>query len=86
MDKDAAEKTMLDNRGAYTLAPPLKGDYEHEPKPKRQLLDRAAEAVGPPRFEELCKARKGKRPEKYSRDRKIRATTLPKSFSNCSET
>jgi hypothetical protein len=64
VDKDASEKTMLDNRASYALAPPLKEDYEHEPKPKRQLLGRAAEAVGQPRFEELSKDRKGKRPEK----------------------
>lgn len=60
VDNDAAKKTLLDNKGADTLPPPLKEDYEHEPKPKRQSSDRPAGAVGPPRFEELYKDRKGK--------------------------
>jgi hypothetical protein len=58
MDKDTGEKTVLDSRSAYTLAPPLKEDYVHELKPKRQLLDMTAEVVEPPSFEELCKYRK----------------------------
>ena len=35
VDNNAAEKTQLDNKGADTLAPPLKEDYEHELKSKR---------------------------------------------------
>jgi hypothetical protein len=35
VDNNAAEKTQLDNKGADTLAPPLKENYKHELKSKR---------------------------------------------------
>lgn len=60
---DQTAREIVANRERLKLAP-LREEFEHELEPERGVLDGAAKAVGPPRFEELWKDRKGKGAEK----------------------
>lgn len=60
---DETARAMVANRESLVLAP-LREGFEDVLEPGRELLDRVAEAVGPPGFEQLCKDQKGKGAEK----------------------
>jgi hypothetical protein len=56
-------RDIVANRERLKLAP-LWEEFEYEVEPEKGALVRLVEVGGPPRFEELCKGRKGEGAEK----------------------